>query len=187
MNGPGVQDIRDIKPPIVIPNGWEWLWGTLGVLAVLAALIFAWWLWNKKRSQIPVVPPVPAHIRAKAALAKALEIISQPKEFCVFVSDTVRLYLEERFEFHAPERTTEEFLRELSATNLLTDAQKQSLGGFLESCDLVKFAKYEPGENELRELHSSAVRLVEETEPSENSNDRPPAAVQEEQTANRES
>jgi hypothetical protein len=35
----------------------------------------------------------------------------------------------------------------------------------LESCDLVKFAKYEPGENELRELHSSAVRLVEETEP----------------------
>jgi hypothetical protein len=29
----------------------------------------------------------------------------------------------------------------------------------------VKFAKYEPGENELRELHSSAVRLVEETEP----------------------
>jgi hypothetical protein len=31
----------------------------------------------------------------------------------------------------------------------------------------VKFAKYEPGENELRELHSSALRLVEETEPVE--------------------
>ena len=29
----------------------------------------------------------------------------------------------------------------------------------------MKFAKYEPGENELRELHASAVRLVEETEP----------------------
>ena len=38
---------------------------------------------------------------------------------------------------------------------------------FLESCDLVKFAKYEPGEPELRELHSSALRLVEETEPKE--------------------
>ena len=124
------------------------------------------------------MPPVPAHIRAKEALQKALEIIGQPKSFCILVSDTVRLYLEERFNFHAPERTTEEFLRELSATNLLTDDQKESLGRFLESCDLVKFAKYEPGEHELRELHSSAVRLVEETEPSEISNVLPAAAVQ---------
>ena len=43
--------------------------------------------------------------------------------------------------------------------------QKDSLGEFLDSCDLVKFAKYEPGEPELRELHDSALRLVEETEP----------------------
>ena len=50
---------------------------------------------------------------------------------------------------------------------LLLPEQKESLGGFLASCDLVKFAKYEPGEKELRELHSSALRLVEETEPKE--------------------
>jgi len=31
----------------------------------------------------------------------------------------------------------------------------------------VKFAKYEPGEPELRDLHGSALRLVEETEPVE--------------------
>ena len=41
---------------------------------------------------------------------------------------------------------------------------------------LVKFAKYEPGENELRELHSSALRLVEETEPVKVQN--PEAKVQ---------
>ena len=57
-------------------------------------------------------------------------------------------------------------MRELQATDLLSPEQKESLGKFLESCDLVKFAKYEPGEPELRELHGSAVRLVEETEPS---------------------
>jgi len=83
------------------------------------------------------------------------------------VSDTVRFYLEERFDFRAPERTTEEFLRELSATDLLTVEQKESLGNFLASCDLVKFAKYEPREPELRELHHLAVKLVEETEPGE--------------------
>lgn len=112
-------------------------------------------------------PPVPAHIRAKQKLAEALALISQPKPFCILVSDTTRLYLEERFEFRAPERTTEEFLRELGGTELLSPDQKESLGRFLESCDLVKFAKYEPGEPELRELHVSAVKLVEETEPHE--------------------
>ena len=56
-------------------------------------------------------------------------------------------------------------MRELNATDLLSPEQKESLGQFLESCDLVKFAKYEPRENELRGLHSSALRLVEETEP----------------------
>ncbi len=100
-------------------------------------------------------------------LERALAFIVEPKQFCTLVSDTIRTYLEERFDFHAPERTTEEFLHELQATNLLTAEQKEKLGEFLQQCDLVKFAKYEPGENELLELHSSALRLVEETEPVE--------------------
>ena len=158
-------DIRDIKPPIVIPNGWEWLWITLGVLAGIAILFALWKWWQKKKANIPVEPPIPAHIRAKQKLEEALALIAQAKPFCVQVSDTVRMYLEERFDFRAPERTTEEFLRELGNTDLLLPEQKTSLGGFLESCDLVKFAKYEPREEELRELHASALRLVDETAP----------------------
>ena len=160
-----VTDIRDIKPPIEIPNGWEWFWRALAALAIILLAVFIWKLWKKYRAQIPVVPPIPAHVRAKQKLKEALALISQPKEFCVLVSDTIRFYLEERFDFRAPERTTEEFLRELGGTDLLLPEQKDSLGNFLESCDLVKFAKYEPGEKELMELHHSAVRLVEETEP----------------------
>jgi hypothetical protein len=186
MNQQAVQDIHDIKPPIDIPNGWEWVWPVLIVVVILAVLALAWWLWKRSRSKMPAVPLVPAHIRAKQALAKALEIIGQPKEFCVLVSDIVRTYLEERFKVHAPDRTTEEFLYELSETHLLTPDQKLSLGRFLESCDLVKFAKYEPGENELRELHSSAVRLVEETEPLEVSNASPPPIPQHAQPAQTE-
>jgi hypothetical protein len=162
-----VRDIRDIKPPMAIPNVWEWVAWAVGLLVVLAILYFAWRYWQKRRSQIPAEPPVPAYVRAKQKLEEALALIAQPKAFCILVSDTIRFYLEEQFDFHAPERTTEEFLRELNATDLLAPEQKASLGNFLESCDLVKFAKYEPGEPELRELHGSAVRLVEETEPRE--------------------
>jgi hypothetical protein len=83
----------------------------------------------------------------------------------VAVSDTIRTYLEERFNFRAPDRTTEEFLHELKSTNLLLPDQKESLGEFLNVCDMVKFARYEPGQKELQALHESASRLIDETEP----------------------
>jgi hypothetical protein len=162
-----INDIRDIKPPIEIHSGWEWLWWTLGALVLFAIATLVWRHIHKRMTRISIAPPVPAHVRAKQKLEEALALISQPKEFCVLVSDTIRFYLEERFDFRAPERTTEEFLRELGGTDLLLPEQKESLGKFLESCDLVKFAKYEPRENELRELHGAAVKLVEETEPRE--------------------
>jgi hypothetical protein len=159
-------DIRDIKPPIDIPNSSAWLWQLLILLALAVAAWLLWRWWKNRKLNIVLPPPVPAHVRAKRKLEQALALITQPKPFVIAVSDTARTYLEERFDFHAPERTTEEFLRELAGTKLLLPEQKESLGNFLASCDLVKFAKYEPGENELRELHGSAVRLVEETEPS---------------------
>jgi hypothetical protein len=159
--------LRDIKPPMEFPN--LWLWVAIGAIALalfaLAVGLFLYFLLRRK--QIPVPPLLPPHVRAKQKLQDALTLIAQPKPFCTLVSDTVRFYLEERFTFHAPERTTEEFLHELQNTNRLLPDQKESLGDFLKSCDLVKFARYEPREIELRELHGAAVRLVEETEPVE--------------------
>ena len=160
-------DIRDIKPPVEISSGWEWLWWMLVVLVIVAILFALWKHWRKRRAQVPVIPPIPAHVRAKQKLQDALALITQPKPFVIAVSEAGRNYLEERFEFHAPERSTEEFLHELRGTNLLTSEQKESLSEFLQACDLVKFAKYEPREPELRDLHGSALRLVEETEPVE--------------------
>jgi hypothetical protein len=158
-------DIRDIAPPLEIPGEFAWLWWVVGA-AVLITTVVALLIYLRTRRQQVIAPIViPPHIRAKQKLQDALALIAQPKPFVIAVSDTARWYLEERFKFHAPERTTEEFLHELQRTDLLTRDQKDSLGGFLASCDLVKFARYEPGEAELRELHASAVRLVEETEP----------------------
>jgi hypothetical protein len=165
LSPPGTNNLRDIKPPVEIPSGWALLLWIAGALALAALAYIAWRYWQKKKAEAPPVPVIPAHVRAKQKLADALALVHQPKEFCILVSDTTRWYLEERFDFHAPERTTEEFLYELRGTNLLTPDQKESLGEFLNRCDLVKFARYEPGEPELRDLHAAAIRLVEETEP----------------------
>jgi len=157
--------LRDIKPPVEIPTGWVWAIWVVGVLLLAAFGYWAWRYWQKRHAQMAIPPIIPAHVRAKQKLEAALALLGQPREFCIMVSDTIRYYLEERFTFRAPERTTEEFLYELRQTELLTPDQKESLGEFLKRCDLVKFARYEPGEPELRDLHDSALRLVEETEP----------------------
>ena len=134
------------------------------LLAVAAWLL--WRYWRKEAPPFRCAPPVPPHVRARRMLeARAGRCISDPKPFSIAVSGAIRVYLEERFNFHAPDRTTEEFLYELQGTNLLTAEQKHSLAEFLANCDLIKFAKYEPTETELRALHAAALRLVNETEP----------------------
>ncbi|MBI5799963.1 MAG: hypothetical protein HZA92_04445 [Verrucomicrobia bacterium] len=155
--------LRDIRGPVPLPPELLWLWVTVGAALGGLLMILIWNKWFRHAPLPPVVPPVPPHQRAKHRLAEALALLSQPKPFCIAVSDALRLYLEDRFDFRAPERTTEEFLVELQRADQLNAAQKDFLANFLSRCDVVKFAKHEPSEAELRSLHSAALGLVEET------------------------
>ena len=159
-------DIRDILPPVEIPDPWARLGWVLGALAVAALLLAAWRYWRRRKARAPLAIEIPAHERARRKLETALELFDQPKPFCIIVSDAVRLYLEERFGLRAPERTTDEFLADLSGSDALTGMQKESLKEFLSACDMVKFAQYEPQRPELEALYQSALRLIEETEPA---------------------
>jgi len=167
-NSPAAQatnDLRAIKPPVVIPSGWEWLWWTLTVLALAMLSYFAWRWWQKNRRKPKTLEvTIPPHERARRKLQEALDYIDEPRPFCILVSDAVRLYLEEAFSMRAPERTTEEFLDELQTSALLWLTQKQLLGDFLMRCDLVKFARHEPPVDQLQELYRSALRLIDETQ-----------------------
>ena len=65
-----------------------------------------------------------------------------------------------------PVYNSEEFLQELQHMPQMTKAQKTLLGQFLLFCDLAKFAKHDPSEDECRNLHTIAVNLVDETAPT---------------------
>ncbi|HSA03670.1 MAG TPA: hypothetical protein P5055_23330, partial [Candidatus Paceibacterota bacterium] len=156
----GTNDIRPITPPVDLPGSYAWL---VWLAVLLIAGLVAAWFWKRRRARaraLTVAPPLPPHEKARKRLAEALASIEDAKTFCILVSDALRLYLEERFAIHAPERTTEEFLQELPSTSCLNPEQQETLGEFLNQCDLVKFARHEPTQTELRRLHSIATRLV---------------------------
>jgi hypothetical protein len=157
-------DLRAIKAPVAIPDPWFWIGCGVGLLTTTAV---AWWLWRRWHRQQAAPPPkpvTPPHQIARAKLREALALLHEPRPFCILVSDTIRVYLEAQFDLHAPERTTEEFLEELQTSSVLSYEQKQALGAFLTSCDLVKFARYEPTQVELQSIYDAALRLVDETQ-----------------------
>ena len=159
------QPIREVKPPVAMPSefSWVWLWPLLAAVAFGLAL----YLWRRKRPKFVQSgkprPGAPPHMAALRELEEAMRYLGKPKVFCTAVSGAMREYLERQFELPAPWRTTEEFLVELERSLLLTDRHKDQIGRLLVSCDLVKFARHEPGRADLRELQAAAVRLVRET------------------------
>ena len=165
-----IQDIRGLKDMVEIPTGNEWVWWLLVAVAVLVVTgIVVWFIRRhlaKSSTELAPPPPPPRHVVAWERLQRALDLIHEAEWFCIEVSHIIRVYLEERFSLHAPDRTTEEFLLELQSSRHLAGEHKQLLANFLSECDMVKFARAEPPEQELRSLHEAASRLVGETQPS---------------------
>jgi hypothetical protein len=160
-------DIYDIRPPYFYLKPLTWLWILLGVLAAIALVVGLWrWLapLAERRAKTP-------YEQALERLEKARSMLNEqdPEPYAVFVSETIRNYLGQRFKTPSTRRTTEEFLRQMQAdagTPLLA-AHRDLLRGFLEACDLVKFAHYQPARDELEQVQQRAVSFVTATRPVE--------------------
>jgi LPS O-antigen subunit length determinant protein (WzzB/FepE family) len=161
-------DIRDIKGLVPIPHGWWLLWALLAV-AVAVAL----WLYLRKRAKpetAVVEPPLTPYEQAIQALQQLLDenLIERGEvdAFYTRLSDIVRQYLEDRFHLRAPERTTEEFLYEVARDNTLMQEHKDLLGRFLRESDLVKFARFQPEQTDMRRAFEAARKFIEDTRPA---------------------
>jgi hypothetical protein len=152
--------IKDIKPPVELPldiTRLLWLAGLLLLFIMLGVAGFLYWRKsqeNKKILVLEISPDELAFQELDKLLAEDLLARGEVKLFHLRISDILRSYIENRFGLKAPERTTEEFLTELTLDLQMQKAllgdHKRLLGEFLNQCDLVKFAKHEPtiGESE---------------------------------------
>jgi hypothetical protein len=163
-NGSLQAGLDDIRPPFFFLYSWSWLWVALGIAAALALLVaLLIWLWPRRQ-----LSPKTAYELTLEKLEKAHALLreDEPMPYAVLVSETIRSYLGQRFQSPSTRRTTEEFLRimEIDPTSHLAD-HRDLLRGFLQSCDLVKFARYQPTITELEQVHQTAYRFVTATKP----------------------
>ena len=154
-------------PGALIEAPWRWWWW-IAAAASVAALVLAWA--SRRRRSRPAFEgavEVPAHVRALRELQRwrgaPRASASEVESFYVGVSQVLRVYLEQRFGLQAPERTTEEFLRELESGDGLARRHRAELERFLSQCDLVKFANVVPGHDEHERTFALAEAFVEST------------------------
>jgi hypothetical protein len=158
-------DINDIAPPAKFPFGWRSVLIVIGCIAAAGAAALI--LWKRRRIREKIVPKLSAHEIAyrklEALLARKLVEQKLYREFTAAVADILREYIEDRFGLKAPERTTEEFLAEVSPA-LPVDAQKKDiLKAFLLHSDLVKFAALEPSVEDVERTFATCRGFIEAT------------------------
>lgn len=174
--GEKTEDIKDIKQPVEIKVSYKKIIirsiaVILLILAIAAGILF---YVRYKRAGGFHAPEIPPHVKALQELEaiKNLDLKTEEmvKKYYIGVSGIVRHYIENRFTLHAPERTTEEFLNELTGQDILNREHKGLLRDFLRHCDMVKFAKYGPTKEEIEGVYIAAKRFIEETIPKTTDN-----------------
>jgi hypothetical protein len=159
-------DIRGIKG-VIGPTAWSpWWWVLVGVLFYAVCFM----LWSKRKRTLagpPPPPPVPADVTALEKLRALAQsdwlATGKIKEFYIAISEIVRAYLEDEFKTPALERTTTELMRDLRRKSEIPTERQTELKDLLETCDLVKFAKFRPDPAEAKQAHSAAAKFVEQT------------------------
>ncbi|MCC8146806.1 MAG: hypothetical protein LIO93_10320 [Bacteroidales bacterium] len=159
-----IYDIKDVvKPPFVLADYMNILFYILAACIVALIIIF---IILRRKKQKPILSfkkeekiILPPHILAIQALdeikQQKLWQHGKEKEYHSAISDTIRKYIEGRFNIYAMEMTSDQILRivrGVSDVDFVFDKLKQ----LLLQADLVKFAKYHPlpEENELSMMNA---------------------------------
>lgn len=161
-------------PKDVQDNPFLWSeWSVVFWLSVLMLIlcVVAFYLYLRLRNNKPIVTririvkKVPPHQKALTAIGKLkterMAVSGDPKTYYTELTDTLRLYIEERFGFNAMEMTTSEIIYSLHQKG--DQKMIDELKNLFETADLVKFAKYETLINENDMNLVNAINFIDQT------------------------
>ncbi len=166
------QELADIKTldPIELIKPWSRWWWFAPIAATILIVFGVMWLRKIRKQQLErLAAPLPADIWAYREIATlvAEDLLTKGRiqEFYYRTSGIVRGYIERRFFVHAPEMTTEEFLETAKTDHRFEENHTQELTHFMDACDLVKYARQVPTQNEADQILHTAKRFIETTIP----------------------
>lgn len=168
--------IYDIVGPYKAPVTFDEILPWILLLLIVAAIV--WFLVryfrNRKKDiveETAVVNPDPAHVIAFRELeklrAEELWQKGQVKYYYTRLTEILRQYLENRYRVYSLEMTTSETLDELLRTGFKKDELFSLLRDVLTAADLVKFAKYVPGNDEHELNYQNSWKFVDATKKEE--------------------
>lgn len=144
----------------------ERVWWLLAIVVALVAAGLGWW-WLRNVRPEEKLPPPPAwdvaYRRLKELQSRKMPEQGKFERYYVDLSSILRYYIEDRYGVHAPEQTTQEFLE--AATGKLEEQHQAVLAEFLRHCDRVKFARYQPSMNEMKDSYEIVKNFVDQTVP----------------------
>lgn len=156
------------------PQREEWVFlkqaATVGAASLVLGAIFAFFYvrWLRRPKVEPYVAPVLPWVAALAELeaVRTSSLIAEGKtdEYFDRVSDCVRKYLGARYGFDGLESTTDEMERTLARVRPAIRGL-DTINRFLEECDLVKFARVVPSENDCLAALDRGITIVRNTTP----------------------
>jgi hypothetical protein len=142
-----------------------WLGLGLGIAALIALAVWLIVRYGRKRDVL-AERKEPAHIVALRKLDKyrgnKMWAPEKQKAFYSGVTDTLREYIDARYEIGAMEMTTAEIMKELKTTDVPADLQV-GLKELFERADFVKFAKFTASDEDNAAALPFAVRFVTTT------------------------
>lgn len=166
-SGPdGFHDIRGAVAvePLAQSNA-GWLLG--GVVGVILAGLLVWWLLTRSKTPAPTEAADAWAQRSLDLLEdKGLPAAGKVQPFFIELTDIGRAFIERRFDLDAPDRTTQEFIREASRHPELDPTQATLLGRLLTSADQVKFAGDRPATAECDRALNLVRTFVRESGPT---------------------
>ena len=157
----------EIRGPVEIDTR-AWWWWAIAAGATVAAGAFVWWLMRRPTQQ-PVVALVAPGEWARREFdlleSQRLPERGDVEGFFVRLSDVVRTYVERRYQIAAPDQTTQEFLSQAAHHPDLAGDHERTLGAFLRSADMVKFAAARPASDTCAHALTAMRGFVERTAP----------------------
>ncbi|MBC8353628.1 MAG: hypothetical protein H8E66_16640 [Planctomycetes bacterium] len=160
---PSLNDLEGFAAPVDLPPSRAWIAWAIGASVVLLLVgAAATWLLIRRKTMVPVEQLTPRELASRELEQLWRDVANREdvKVFYVRLTAIVRTYIEGTTGVNAPEQTTEEFLREIGASERFSREERQRLKDFLESADLVKFARFQPKSSDVDESYHRARRFV---------------------------